>query len=65
MKHALFTEAETIKAGTKFIIRDSTTTAGRTHRETVFLRQSEAEMHTWRERVWVSSSVRRNAAKRR
>ena len=54
MKHALFTEAETIKAGTKFIIRDSTTTAGRTHREMVFLVKTERGRDAHLERKGVS-----------
>ena len=35
MKNAFITETETINAGTKFIIRDSITTSGRAHKETV------------------------------
>ena len=55
MKYALFTETETVKAGTKFIIRDSTTTGGRTHRETVCLVKTERgrDVHLERKGVGV------------
>ena len=35
MKNSFLTEAKTVNAGTKFIIRHSVTTRGRAHKETV------------------------------
>ena len=42
MKNAFIMEAETVNADTKFIIRHSTTTHGRAHRETICLVEIEA-----------------------
>ena len=42
MKNAFIMEAETVNAGTKFIIRHSTTTRERAHRETICLVEIEA-----------------------
>ena len=42
VKNAFIMEAETVNAGTKFIIRHSTTTRERAHRETICLVEIEA-----------------------
>ena len=63
MKNALITEAETVNAGTKFIVRDTAELGGE-HIETVCLAEIEARQRcTPGERAWasplVSSTVKR------
>lgn len=49
-ENAFVTEAETVSAGTKFIVIHNTATSGRAHREAVGLVESKAEWHTPREK---------------
>ena len=46
VKNAFIVEAETVNAGTKFIIRHSTTTCGRAHRETICLVEIEGKQRS-------------------
>ena len=58
--------AETVNAGTKFIVRDIAQQQVGEHREIVYLVEIEARQRltTQREKVWVSPLVRRSTVKR-
>ena len=64
VKSAFITEAESVNAGTDFIIRNIAQVGE--HRKKWFSwDRSKAEMQSWRERVWMSPPVSRSTVKSR
>ena len=66
VKNVFNTEAETVNAGTEFIIRDVAQQQVGEHMEKWFvqLRQKQGERHTRGERLWVSHLVRWSTVRR-